>query len=470
MTAPHLTMARQEYLYQEAGAPPIQTKTRDRENWMRQGWFRLLAMVLLLEVFLPFLVWPVGLPRVILGAIEVGIALVVLVAFAYMMLEDRIPGGLLLIAGATLIWSLVSTFEGQAFAATAWGWWGLFKYPLLGVFAYLVQGWPTDFARWFFKFTIGLLVFQIGVQLVMLALGFPMGDSMGGTFGQKGVMQFSMLVFFTVALALGNWLATHNWKLLLFVLALGLLGSTLSGTKFYLFAVAALVVITVIVHLIRGGQLRQLMLYVVLLAGAAAVFVPLYNSYLVNARGLRPLQEYLQPDVIESYLFNDGVSADDSTYNIGRGLAITYAWQQIQRDWTTKLFGFGIGTRSQSSFLGVRGSVLEEDIYGVGTTSLSTWIQEHGIIGVGLFLAFCLWTMVKLFRFARTTTDPYQATLAYGLFIFTMFWPVWLWYHKAWLAGAMMVLYWSSLGYTFHLIYTPERRQAARRRLSNIRR
>ncbi len=78
--------------------------------------------------------------------------------------------------------------------------------------------------------------------------------------------------------------------------------------------------------------------------------------------------------------------------------------------------------------------------------------------------------MAKLFRFARATSDPYQATLAYGLFIFTMFWPVWLWYHKAWLAGAMMILYWVSLGYTFHLIYTPERRQAIRRRLANQRR
>src|SRR5690606_15560945 len=140
----------------------------------------------------------------------------------------------LLIGGATLIWGMVSTFEGQSLAATAWGWWGMFKYPVLGLFAYLVQGWPADFARRFLRFCILLLIFEIAVQLALLAVGFPVGDSLAGTFGHKGVMQFSMMVFFIVALALGHWLATYEWKVLLLVLALGMLGSTLNGTKFYL--------------------------------------------------------------------------------------------------------------------------------------------------------------------------------------------------------------------------------------------
>jgi hypothetical protein len=454
-------MARQEYLYQGKTTAPAEQKAGKRASWTRQGWFRLLAIVMLAELFMPFLVWPLRLPRAVLGVTEVAVAVALLITFAYMMKVDKIPGVMLLVAGLTLIWGLVSAFEGQALSATAWGWWGLFKYPLLGVFAYLVQGWPADFARWFLKFCVGLLMFQILVQLLMLAAGFPVGDSLAGTFGLKGVMQFSMMTFFIVCLGLGHWLATHEWKTLILILVLGLTGSTLNGTKFYLIAVAVLAAAALVVHLVRGGQFRQLFLYVFLLGAAAAVFVPVYNSYLVESRGLRPLQEYLQPEVIESYLFTDGAGRDDSTYNIGRGLALTYAWQQIQRDTTTTLFGFGLGTRSQSALLGVRGNVLQEDLYGVGTTTLSTWIQEHGIVGMAVFLAVNLWIMGKLFRFARVTPDPYRATLAYGLILFTLFWPMWLWYHKAWTAGVMMVLYWVALGYTFRQVYALGRQQAA---------
>ena len=462
-------MARQDYLFQQAPAADVPSKARSRPAWTRQGWFRLLALVLLAELFMPFLVWPLGLPRAILGVIEVAIALAVFVAFAYMLKEDKIPRAVLLILGLTLIWSISPLLEGQSIAATAWGWWGLFKYPLLGLFAYLVQGWPRDFARLFFRFCVGLLIFQIGVQLVMLALGFPIGDSLAGTFGQKGVMQFTMMVFFVVCLGLGHWLASYERKTLLLILLLGLLGSTLNATKFYLIGVGILIIATLVVHLIRGGQLRQLLIYVILVAGAAAIFVPIYNSYLVNTMGLRPLQEFLTPEAIEKYIYTDGTGSNDTTYNLGRGLAVTYAWQQIQRDWTTTLFGFGIGTRSQSSVLGIRGNVLQEDIYGVGTTTLGTWIQEIGLVGMAVFGAILLWIITRLFRFARTTNDPYRATLAYGLFLFTLFWPLWQWYHKAWTAGVMMVLYWVALGYVFNLIYTPARRRvaAARRRAAS---
>lgn len=461
-------MARQEFLYQQQQPAAVETsqKARRRPDWTRQGWFRLLAMVFLAEMFMPFLIWPIGLPRAVLGVIEVATALVIFVAFAYMLKEDKIPRGVLLIAGLTLIWSISPLLEGQSVAVTAWGWWGIFKYPLLGLFAYLVQGWPRDFARLFFRFCVGLLIFQIIVQLIMLAAGFPIGDSLAGTFGHKGVMQFTMMVFFVVCLGLGHWLATYERKTLLLILLLGLLGSTLNATKFYLIGTGILVLATLVVHLIRGGQLRQLFLYIILIAGAAAIFIPIYNSYLVNTMGLRPLQEYLTVDAVERYIYTDGTGGNDTSFNIGRGLAVTYAWQQIQRDWTTTLFGYGLGTRSQSSVLGIRGNVLEEDIYGVGTTTLGTWIQEIGLVGMAVFMAINLWIIIRLFRFARTTGDPYRATLAYGLLLFTTFWPLWQWYHKAWTAGVMMVLYWVALGYLFNLIYTPARRRiaAARRR------
>lgn len=451
-------MARQEYLTPGTPVVPAKKKVRARDTWTRQGWFRLLALVFLTELFVPFLLWPLGLPRVLLGLTEVAAALVILVAFAYMLKEDKIPRAVLLIGGITFIWAMVSTFEGQSPAATAWGWWSLFKYPLLGLFAYLVQGWPTDFARWLFRFCIGLLVFEVFMQLVLLAMGVQIGDdSLAGTFGHKGVLQFTMMVFFIVALALGHWLATYQWKSLLLVLALGMAGSTLNGTKFYLVAVGMMVIATLILHMIRGGQFRQLFLYIVLISTIGAIGLPLYNSYLAS-RGKPSLQELLTLESIEGYLFTDGTNATDSTYNIGRGLAMTLAWQQVQRDTTTTLFGFGLGTRTQSTILGIRGSVLEEDVYGVGMDTLATWLQEFGVLGISLFLLFNAWAMLRLLRYARMADDPYRATLAYGLILFTLFWPVWMFYQKAWSAGFMMSLYWVAFGYMFHVIYAPQRR------------
>ena len=35
------------------------------------------------------------------------------------------------------------------------------------------------------------------------------------------------------------------------------------------------------------------------LALSFAAFVPIYNSFIANTRGLKPLQEYLDPDLME---------------------------------------------------------------------------------------------------------------------------------------------------------------------------
>jgi hypothetical protein len=223
------------------------------------------------------------------------------------------------------------------------------------VFAYLIPRWPEDFPRLLFKFLLILMFLEIGVQLVQYAMGEPPGDSLAGTFGWKGVGQYTMFVFFAVCLGLGHWIATGKWKTLLLILVLGLAGSMLNVTKFYIVAVVAMGAAALVLHLIRGGKFRQLFVYVVLFSLSAAIFVPIYNSFIANTRGLKPLQEYLTAESIETYLFNDGKGEVDGQYNFGRGLAVTYALEQIQRDTTTFLFGFGMGSRTYSTALGLSG-------------------------------------------------------------------------------------------------------------------
>ncbi len=459
-------MAQADYRHQPIQATKPAGKTESRA-WMRTAWFRLLAVLLIVELIWPFLLWKAGLPQRLDFVTDVIAGAIVGLTMAYMLLKNRMPGAMLVIIAITVIWALVGAFEGQAASVTLWGWWRLFKYPLLALFIYLISRWPNDSARLIFKFLVVTLVFQVLVQFAQYATGEPPGDSLAGTFGHKGVGAYSVFVFFVVCVGLGHWLATGRWKYLGLILILGLVAMMLSVTKFYVFATAVLLIFALVLHLVRGGQFRYLFLYVALAVLAGAIFVPVYNSFIATTRGLKPLQEYMTRDAIESYLFREEESAQEGLYKLGRGGAIVYAWQQIQRDVTTTLFGYGMGSRSYSTALGIAGATLEDDLYGGGgSTSLGVWIQEYGVLGMAIFLAINFWIMAKLFRLARRTSDPYEATLAYGLIIFTFFWPIWLWYQKTWLYGMVMICYWATLGFLFQSIYPRLRRRSRRPRPS----
>ena len=448
-------MAQTDYRQQNRNAlTPDAPAAADKRAWMRAWWFRLLAFIMFIELIWPFLLWQAGFkPRADFTK-DIVAGLVIGITFLFVVVRNRLPAALLLMLGITLIWGMLAVFEGQPMSATAWGWWRLFKYPLLVVFTYLIARWPPDTARLLFRLLVIILAMEVGVQLLQLAGGAPPGDSLAGTFGNKGVGAYTMFIFFVVCIGMGHWLATGQWKPMILILTLGLIGAMLSVTKFYIFAAALIGVVAVIFHLVRGGRFRHLFLYIALFMLAGAIFVPVYNNFIATTRGLRPLQEYVTRDSLEGYLFRDGRASEDGQYKLGRGAAVTYAWQQIRRDWTTTLFGYGMGSRTYSDTLSVSGATLEDDLYGGGgNTSLGIWIQEYGLVGMFVFLCLNLWIMVKLFRYARVTDDPYQASLAYGLIIFTFLWPVWLWYHKAWLFGVMMIFYWGTLGYLLSQIY-----------------
>lgn len=415
---------------------------------MGEWWFLLLAFLFLVELFVPFLRWPFGLPKII----EIGIhgitGLVLLAAFAIMMKEDRIPKGILVILGITLIWGIVVFYEGQSIPAFAWGWYRMFRYPFVGLFAYLVIDNPKDFAKWFIRFCLALLVFQVSVQVIMYAMGFPPGDQMGGTFGWRGVTKYIMMVFFIISMMIGHWMATRDLKYLSIALVLGLIGSMISATKFYLIGVVVMLGVAALVQFVWGGKLRQLLVFLVLFLVVGIVFVPIYNTFLVRM-GLPTLQDVMQGEMLERYLFSIQGSPSDGYY-LGRGQSVIYGWQQIQRDEITTLFGYGMGSRSSSSLLGVGGVTFQDDVYGGASSSgLGIWMQEYGLIGLTVFLLIAALINMQLFRSVRRLTDPYQLSIAYGLILFTSCWPVWLFYVELTAAGIMAILYCVSLGYIF---------------------
>jgi hypothetical protein len=405
-------------------------------------------------LFVSYLLWKAGLPRTADVPKEVIALGIVFVTLGTMVVRDRIPQIMILILSVTLIWGALALFEGQGIGATLWGWFRFFKYLFVGLLVYQIEDWPPDFAQWLLKFCVGLLAFEVVVQLIQFSSGVPPGDSLAGTFGWKGVSELTMLVFFVVCLGFGHWLATGKWTGLLTTIVLGLLASMLDVTKLYIPAVAALAIGALLIHVIRGGRFQLLLTSIVLLSLTIAIAVPLFNAYAARTRGLKPLQEYLTPESIRAYMFNDGAGGEDGQYNLGSGLSLLYGWQTLSRDKTTLLFGYGLGSRTASAALGIAGKSLEQDLYGGASgTGWLSFMQEFGLLGIGLFLSFNTWVALTLLRDAKANPDHYLVAIQYGLVLFTLFWPVWLWYTKPWVTGMMMILYWSSLGYVFRQIW-----------------
>ena len=67
-----------------------------------------------------------------------------------------------------------------------------------------------------------------------------------------------------------------------------------------------------------------------------------------------------------------------------------------------------------------------------------------GLIGIAVFI---LWVTIKLFGDIKRDPQSSAAALRYGLIIFTLLWPIWLWYSTFLNHEVAMLLYWISLGY-----------------------
>ncbi len=444
-------MVEQDSHYPRIVVTPTKERAEPKYPWLGEWWFRLLALLFLAELFVPFLRWPLGMPKIVELTVHGFAGLILLAAFATMLKEDWIPKGVPIILGITLIWGLVSLVDGQSIFAFGWGWYQMFRYPLIGLFAYLTMDNPKDFAKWFIRFCLVLLAFQVGVQIVMYAIGYEINDNMAGTFGAIGVAKFIMMVFIVNSVMIGHWLATRDVKYMIFALALGLLGSVLSATKFYLIGVVVMLIIAGAIQLTFAGKIRQFFVFLILFFVMGTAFIPITNYFLVEI-DQPTLDQYLQDDyILDRYLFSVEINPFTGGYYLGRGQSIIYSWQQIQRDIPTAMFGYGLGSRSSSSLLGVGGVKLQNDIYGdvVLSSGLGTWIQEYGVVGLVVFLLIAIWINMQLFRFMRRFSDPYQRSLILGLIVYTSSWPLWLFYTGLTSSGVMAILYCVAIGYIF---------------------
>lgn len=412
----------------------------------------LVVLALATDLLTPFLIWKGVLPAYTRWLSHAAVAAMMICAYARMMVLNRIPAAIWVIAWLSVTGIAVGILQGQGIGPTVWGWWLMFQYPLLGLYAYLHPHWPERFPQLLRMACVAILSAEVMIQIGQYLAGEPPGDNLAGTFGEHGTAKLICFIVFVLCLALGEWLAEGRWKTLLLVLGLGSVSSVLGEIKFFPVAVLALGMVTILIRVFQEGQTRKVFQYLVLVGAVVWVFFPAYDAVVLPARGSQPLAAYLDLATLADYLGHQSESTDTGSYygryTFGRNYALNYAWEAIRRDVTTLLFGWGVGARSESRTLGIAGEGLLEGDLGLSTgTSLLVMMQEWGLVGMVVLSGLLLWVVVTLIQDISRKPGSNATELRYALLVFSMLWPLWLWYHRIWGHRATMLLYWWSLGY-----------------------
>lgn len=378
--------------------------------------------------------------------------------FGRMLLSGYIPKAVVFLVAVIMLTSTVATLQGQGAAATLWGIWFSLKYAIIGLYVFLWDDWPPDFARWYYRFCFSVMGLQVVVQILQFLSGEPAGDNLTGTFGRHATQSLFAFIVLSVGLAMGYWLVHGDWKILAFVALAGTLASVLGAMRFFPVGMAILIVFGGILYLLRGTKFDRSMLAIVGATLVLASFPLFYNRITAETREIRTWQETIADTERTSDYFNGmNYDVDAGIYRVGRNFSVRYSWAALQQDMTTFLFGYGIGARSYSDSLGIVGIRNRNDILGVISSSMALiLIEELGVVGLSLLFLFLAWLAIKLWHCARSECSSDVRVVAYGLLVFTLFWPVLFWYNKAWTYGFTMLLYWGGIGYVlrYYLTYT----------------
>lgn len=414
----------------------------------------LLVTAIGFEMVMPILIWKRIIPGVSRWAGDLAVLTMLAVTFVQMLQRDHIPRMVVVFGTLSVISTAVAAFEGQPLVGIAWGWWMMFKYPIVGIYVYIHSEWPDVLSRWVYNFCFLALGLQVLVQVGQYATGEVLGDNLAGTFGAHGVNPLVMFIFITTCLAFGYWLVKHEWRMLACALFMGAISSGLGIMRIYPFGAIAIAGLALIIYFGRGGKLLNMLLYLALLAILLVGFAAFYNAVIAEERGVRRIEQFLAVGSVDNYLNTVNYDEDTGQFRLGRSFALSYGWSLLQRDSATMLWGYGIGARNESSSLGIVGVGLEDSEYGlaIGTSAL-VFMQEFGLLGLAILGSVFLWTGIVCWRVAQRNQDPYIQTMAYGILLFTLCWPLWFWYNHSWRFAVPMLMYFSMVGYLMGKYY-----------------
>jgi hypothetical protein len=411
----------------------------------------LLAITLFSELLTPFLIWKGVLPPSTRWLSDAVMLIIIALVYARMIVFDRIPAAMWVIVAFSLIGVTVALLNGQGILPTIWGVWLMFEFPLVGILVYLQPSWPERIPQRLRTMCVTILSIEVLVQIGQYLMGEPPGDNLAGTFGRNGTAPLVDFALFVLCLVIGEWIVTRRWKKLVWVMALGIVSSVLGEIKFFLPASLALLSLGLLIFVVQSGRVWRLVPYAMLLGISALVFIVGYNTFVPGA-ARRPIESFiLNADTFKTYMNMEDDSANASGYKImGRSRAAQYGWEAINRDPFTLVFGMGLGARSESISLGTVGIAFSGDASTyTRQSSLLVLMQETGLLGLVAIGALILWITISLIRAIRSHPQSPATELRYALVLFSLLWPVWLYYSLVWNEEVVMLFYWASLGYVF---------------------
>jgi hypothetical protein len=246
---------------------------------------------------------------------------------------------------------------------------------------------------------------------------------------------------------------TGDWRSFLLVFTLGIVSSVLAENKIFPVAILLLTFLAAGLYLLLGGKLWKLLPYASLFSVGLLLFFVGYNL-LVPAAERRTLQQFIfDEETRDSYNQTLRASGNNRVdYNIGRDFAVEFAWNYIwtHTDPSVLVFGLGLGARSESKSFGLLGIALEQDGLGVVRgTGLMNLLQEMGLMGLALVAAYMSSMVYLLLKDIRRYRDSTATELRVALLIFTLLFPLWLWYKPFLFYRVTTVIYWVGIGYVF---------------------
>jgi hypothetical protein len=411
----------------------------------------LLLLALFVDLLTPTLIWKGILPGNLRWMSEGAIAVMIVAIPLRMLSFNKIPKVFWLLAFLSAIGIFTALFTGQGLEVTIWGWWLMFQFPLVGLFAYLQPGWPKAFPHYIQLAGLIIMLFEVLIQIGQYMTGTPPGDQLGGSFGQNGTGNLVLMLLLIICFALGELLHNQDkWIYLVLALGLGFASSILGEMKLFYFTLFFLGILSMILYLTQRKSFLNLIPVVLLVILVSAIFVPVYDAVVPGASEL-PLEGYFtNPDLLSKYLNlrTQQVAGQDYYYDLGRNLALVYGWNKINSNPLYLTLGYGLGARSESISLGLIGIGLQEGDLGITSgTSALVIIQETGMLGVIILICFILTVVIGLYRQIHRHPKSEANGLRYGMILFTILFPLWLWYGTIWSSRVVMLLYWSVLGY-----------------------
>lgn len=208
------------------------------------------------------------------------------------------------------------------------------------------------------------------------------GDYTMGTLGNSGYLSIFLICFAAVLVALYA-RKQLPFRLAAPILLLVLIPTTINETKATLFLVPLAIAIP-FVAAARTNRLLNAAKAVLIFAGFLAIFIPVYDHFMMPRYGYSIVDFFQMEGRVEGYLAKGAEVG--TTEQIGRLDGVAVAYDVLMQDPSTAMLGLGMGNVTESAF----GPQYQGEYFylygGFGNTTYSQLFWEIGFVGTGLVL------------------------------------------------------------------------------------